>query len=898
MAASRRRSSGGAGTGTEAFPLSTRFVSLLLLVSFLHCFLTSGLAERRPGDAAAAANPGSASFVPLPAGRSGSAPREDWPADLSASLSAPSASAAASDSSAEWSPWSVSASSVASVSLPADGAWPSVQSAYRIPIHMVGARAAVRAVSVGQQSLLLALDTQTEGVRVFLSNSTACTHFSSREARDASLSSPSAAAFQSLARAPTSGTVNDEREKAGAPRGREGGTRDGGSSAVSSPESAAASPAPARLGGSANAHGRLPLKALTFLQRRGTLAKRRGRRGADAGDVSQGTCYDPRASGVSLWCLNGRQMCSFLSADPFRCNASPQADITQAARFSQRSDGVRFGELRLEGLDLVRLELSPAVPPARGTEPRPREGGAQRRGEAARGGGAALFGDEKLFPVKLVADRTSGLYDVFPGIQGVFGIAGPEFCCRNASLWSSTLHALNVTSFAFDLNFPAPTALSAATSDSSRRQETATRPSAAAAAGSSASLASLAAASRAGRNGAGDWAPLSFLHLGVLDEGEGDDGGSAEARVRGFAWYGEAGDWRGAVDEAADGRGRAGGHGESDGAERDTPKKEGLPAARGTEVVWGERIQTGNAWSDSIAHFTSYQWEMCGSSLMGTSHMDDWTVSVDLSSECLVVPRPLWLAVRAWLAPALNVTSPQCALGDGGSGLAPVDAQGDAEEDAAARGPARRQMCPLRKPTTPANLEDARAPPPRQPLPALSFALRDVSGDVFDFIASGAEAPGADARVQLPLEQLVVADPDGEGEALCVVPQPHSLLSREGRSVRLGTRAVAAFHLIVDQRRWRVGLLPKDLSLSSSDASCATKATCKGQQTYIPALNKCADPSCSERLFFSLNEETKSCELSPFVVPGALTLLALLVGLEVAVVTFQWTNLLRARALT
>lgn len=102
----------------------------------------------------------------------------------------------------------------------------------------------------------------------------------------------------------------------------------------------------------------------------------------------------------------------------------------------------------------------------------------------------------------------------------------------------------------------------------------------------------------------------------------------------------------------------------------------------------------------------------------------------------------------------------------------------------------------------------------RAALPVLSFTLRSSLGpenaetlqeagegagvghlgkeglpfEVEDRHAGGGS--GKDAlSIELPLEQLVIRDPQTGGrEALCVVPQPHSLLTREGRTIRMGTR--------------------------------------------------------------------------------------------------------------
>ncbi|CBZ54513.1 Serine/threonine protein phosphatase, related [Neospora caninum Liverpool] len=883
-------------------------------------------AEAIPQESLGAAPPGQAAFASHTRGseHGASSPVQRVPSRRPPSFSPPSPASAVSQEPRLSESSAVSADSVPS-SLPSrssstlspapssSGVWASLQSSHRIPVQMVGARAAVKSISVGNQTLLLALDTQTEGVRLFLSNSTACTQPPSLPRSASSSPLGAKASDRKLLSESTKRVESSAAAPAGRARERDG---EAAAHATRGPE---------------GDFVKILFKTLPFLRSRGKTRNSRVKGG------QKRECYDPRRSGLAAWCLNRRQACNFLSDAPFQCRAETDADVAQAAPFSQHSDGVRVAELRLEGLDLLRLDLatpadSPA-PPAFGESAAEPEGrkppqvpsGAERRVEAASEQSRAPIHEASIFPVKLVADRKSAFYDPYPGLDGVWGIAGPEFCCRNASLWSSTLHALNVTSYAFDLNFPA----SNTTFSSSAAQ---------------------AVPRRGGERGGMSWGssparsappasvPLSFLHLGVLEEDRTEVGGSAPGadaggKLKGFATYDEAGRWTGPAwtaeergeaktdgenetektESAGEREGReeglrgVAGQGETFERKREAPEQRDEKGGEasgnkkldkrigGEDIIWGQRIQTGNVWADSVAHFVSYDWQLCGHSLMDNSHMKDWMVTVDLSSECLVVPRPLWLSMRAWMRPALNETSPLCTLDDDFSSFVPAHALA---ASVAAEGSVFRRMCPLRGGR--AHPKESREAAARPPLPVLSFSLRDTTGVVFDRGDSPqvqTETPAP--RVELPLEQLAVSSPEaGPGEALCVVPQPHSLLSREGRTVRLGTRAVAAFHFIVDQKGWRVGLLPKTLPLPSSNEACAAQAACRGEQTYVSSTNECVDPLCSERLLFSLNDETKICELSPTVVPAAVTVVLLLLGLETAVVCFQWANVLKARTLT
>ncbi|PHJ26102.1 serine threonine protein related protein [Cystoisospora suis] len=1065
--------------------------------------------------------------------------------------------------------------------------WRSLISSYSIPVQMVGARAAIRNMSVGKQNLLLALDSQTEGIRVFLTNSTACTYSSDGQAKhsfphsrklDGSFSFPDSEEKPSrsahinhsqndLSPRKLSGSVNDDDS---ATTFEEGGETDrhyqkyllssvslregeikGGNKDKEKKDSTAKDDIPQtdkqdNVSLPSSSSPSSPLSSSSKLEKHGLKRK------TDTnvwGQEGGGNCYDPKESGEATWCLNWGKPCSFLSADPFQCKGDTHFELSQAAKYSQRSDGIRISEMRLEGHDLVRLDLGkvpgPHLLPSRAFSSE--DGKKQGKEDAFLPLNTFLppiFGEDRLMPIKGVGARTSDVYDAYTGVQGVWGIAGPELCCRNESLWSSTLKALNVTSYSFDLNFP---------------------PSSSWVSSFSSSPLSL---------------PPSFLHLGVLDdddrriqereqaesEKDRNDGRHKEegeekknkkkqgvkslsGEIRGFTFYdavgpigtsggnkgeehrgyklhhkkrekeGERGERHDKQEDEDDPDGKTKGDKESDFRKKreDRVEKRGERIPRSTKsekVYWSERIQTGSVWGDGVAHFSSYDWSICGQNLMGASHMYDWLVTLDLSSECLVVPRPLWSSIRSWLEPGLNITSPFCTLSDvlvpppprrlsshpapsasasstspSSSSLASTSSSSSNQEEkpgmrednstlsesekegkggqekSGKKGVdvPRRLTCPLRmhflgglrsrrrllstdikatdameepldslasyrvqqvqsslpsdisfssfsteepslglshegdvsfssfssrtRPTasthltaegnvssssvssdspfssssfdvssgsSPRSLSSSSSsfssPLPsgglsllglvekmasslfglhtRPSLPVLSFTLRSsLESQPADILqAVGTKKTGGERRsehesdastmgnrlqgekenlyldelrIELPLEQLVINDPQTGGrEALCVVPQPYSLLTREGRTIRMGTRALAAFQVIVDQKRWRVGLLPKDLHLPSSNDSCAVERTCKGQQTYMAPSNECVDPICSDRLLFSLDAQTKTCQLSPWVVPALGTFVGLLVGLEVLVVALHWRNIVRARMLS
>lgn len=135
------------------------------------------------------------------------------------------------------------------------------------------------------------------------------------------------------------------------------------------------------------------------------------------------------------------------------------------------------------------------------------------------------------------------------------------------------------------------------------------------------------------------------------------------------------------------------------------------------------------------------------------------------SSECMVVPPPMWKSLRAWLP--LDTEHELCKDPDSeeDSINAHVSRPVTLTDEGGKR--AYRRTCPLLQ------RQNIR------PLPSLSFTLSQSSPD----------AP----RLQLPLERLVVREP-GVGEVLCVVPQPFlSMGADQWRQIRLGTRGLFFF---------------------------------------------------------------------------------------------------------
>lgn len=132
------------------------------------------------------------------------------------------------------------------------------------------------------------------------------------------------------------------------------------------------------------------------------------------------------------------------------------------------------------------------------------------------------------------------------------------------------------------------------------------------------------------------------------------------------------------------------------------------------------------------------------------------------SSECLVVPPPMWRSLRAWLP--VDATHDLCKDPDSDEDVSKSSFARPAVMKGEKGDKVYRRTCPLLPSSS------------KRPLPAISFSLTQ----------SYKENP----RVQIPLEQLVI-NQEGIGEVLCVVPQPFlSMGAEQWRQIRFGTRGV------------------------------------------------------------------------------------------------------------
>ncbi|OEH79619.1 hypothetical protein cyc_03642 [Cyclospora cayetanensis] len=642
----------------------------------------------------------------------------------------------------------------------------------KIPIRVVGARVAVQ-VRIGGQDLLMGMDSCKEGLRLFASGSSSCT--SGRLAAVTPHPQEPPHYERSSDAAVIEVAANDSEQQRASP---------------------------------------FPPERQRQLQK--PLNRRKHQKQQNQ------ACYDPEMSGAASWCLNWHEICTAFSETPFTCRPSQQHDPQYAVKYKQVVDGIIVSEMRLEGFDTV--ELVPPLPPitAGSMHQEVPLVDAGFRGERSLPNSSSFRLSK--FPVKLVLERETD-FDAYKGLDGVWGVAGPDICCREASLWNMLLEP-SVNAVGFDINLPDRVA----------------------------SPFAAARASPEGRNEGLPAVPPSFMYL------------------------------------AADAQQIFGG------------------------MLWAHRMQTGAAGYDGLIHFTTFDWKLCGESV-GHPLSNSWEAIVDLSSECLVVPPPMWRSLRAWLP--LDVKHELCKDPDSEDNISqasiahPAILKGSGEEQVM-----YRRTCPLLK-----------TPTSRQ-LPALSFSL--------------SQSQIQNPRLQIPLDRLVVHE-EGIGDVLCVVPQPFlSVAADQWRQIRFGTRVLSAFNVVMDRANWRVGIREKNV-MPTTDAACQPRAVCacvafllplvhrflsppfshpyrlsasplslcgmdggrerpdafllrdlhlmppRGNQTYVPYTNRCADPDCSVKILFEMNPETKVCELAWWVPAAVVTAVAAVVALEVFVLYLRNT---------
>lgn len=235
-------------------------------------------------------------------------------------------------------------------------------------------------------------------------------------------------------------------------------------------------------------------------------------------------------------------------------------------------------------------------------------------------------------------------------------------------------------------------------------------------------------------------------------------------------------------------------------------------------LVWSQPKQTGDIIDDGMHEMLLYKMEVCGVDLL-FNISSNWLTVIDTSGPCLMFP--------PFLFDRLMTRIPMdCPFGPGEKSLG--------------------RLCQPKR-----NGE--------QKLPSLSFAMEDARDPV-------------PSRLNLPLERLVFRNASGH-ELLCVArddtdtsePTADMMYSH----IAFGSMAVTAFYTVVDLLNHTVGFATKgNVETESSEASCIESVSCVGMQTYYPPLNLCEDPKCSDYIFMTMEDSTKTCKWSS-VVPGA-----------------------------
>lgn len=284
------------------------------------------------------------------------------------------------------------------------------------------------------------------------------------------------------------------------------------------------------------------------------------------------------------------------------------------------------------------------------------------------------------------------------------------------------------------------------------------------------------------------------------------------------------------------------------------------------KMLFSEEKQTGDSVNNGRYEFLMYRPQTCGTDLL-YNVSSNWITVIDTRSRCLSLPPFLWDALVAWLGKSV-----ECSMQRGG-------------------------MC--------------RVVVPPQSLPSFSFALND---------RDHAE------RIELPLEQLVIKDGDGDALYLCVARADDSQTDHNitavcpdsdgsyqfqsrppsadmmAQHISFGSLVVSALYTVIDLENNRIGLASKypksaDMSVNIT-CPASTRYLCGAQQTYFPPLNKCLDPECHRYMFLALDPDTHTCVWASGVGLGFVTIVVALVIAEIVSERLYVHVLKRAKQLT
>ncbi|KAK1937435.1 erythrocyte membrane-associated antigen [Babesia divergens] len=224
----------------------------------------------------------------------------------------------------------------------------------------------------------------------------------------------------------------------------------------------------------------------------------------------------------------------------------------------------------------------------------------------------------------------------------------------------------------------------------------------------------------------------------------------------------------------------------------------GREHAKNNDVIWAEKRQVGGMFTDALAGFSVYGMSACGVNLFGRMS-NYWHAEVDVSSQCLVLPKSFWISLMSQL-PIIE----DCYTGD-----AP-------------------RRCRLNRGGI-------------TQLPVLEFGL---------------EQQGSSKILRIPLENLLLDNT--ETPELCIVPDEtvsSTTAFADNPSIKFGYKVLESLNVIVDTHGHRVGFIHKN-KVETNNEICAQRVECIGDQNYIPELNYCMQPFCNIWLFKRLDETT------------------------------------------
>ncbi|ORM40877.1 uncharacterized protein BXIN_1780 [Babesia sp. Xinjiang] len=194
----------------------------------------------------------------------------------------------------------------------------------------------------------------------------------------------------------------------------------------------------------------------------------------------------------------------------------------------------------------------------------------------------------------------------------------------------------------------------------------------------------------------------------------------------------------------------------------------GLDFVQKQDVMWAEKRQVGGIFTDASIEFSAYEMSMCGVNLFGKTS-SYWQVAIDLTSQCLVLPKNFWFTLMAQL-PVVE----GCYLKES------------------------PKMCAIR-------LDGAKK------LPMLTFKLRQMTDDLI---------------LSIPLQNLLLDNTDNP--TLCIVPDedtPVPPVFTDRPSIKFGYKVLEALQVVVDTNGYRVGFVHKQSADTANDI-CVKPVQC------------------------------------------------------------------------